>query len=449
MKRKLLSVVLCAAMTASLLAGCGNNSGSSNNNADNKANNSADNKVDDSEDNNVADTENNEAPSGPAASDETVVLRVWAAEEDQNLTNELVNKFKEANPDQEFDITVGVESEAKAKDDILVDPEAAADVFTFASDQIIDLVNAKVLQPVQDVDTITSSNVSGAVEAASVDGTLYAYPFSADNGYFLLYDSNIISDDQVKTWDGILEACGAAGKKAGMVFASGWYNAGFFFGAGFTSELNADGSTKIDWNGTSSTGIKGTDVAQGMLDIAKNPAFLPITDGDSANQIATGTLGAIVSGTWDAEAAQTAFGDGYRATVLPTFTVAGEQVQQGSVAGYKFIGVNANSQQVGWAMELAKFLTNEESQLERFSQRGIGPSNSAVAESEEVKANPALAAVTEQNGKFGVVQMAGGSYWEPSKSFGEIIAQGNPDGTDLQTLLDNVVEAAAQPTVAE
>ena len=104
MKRKLLSVVLCAAMTASLLAGCGNNSGSSNNNADNKANNSADNKVDDSEDNNVADTENNEAPSGPAASDETVVLRVWAAEEDQNLTNELVNKFKEANPDQEFDI---------------------------------------------------------------------------------------------------------------------------------------------------------------------------------------------------------------------------------------------------------------------------------------------------------------------------------------------------------
>ncbi len=76
MKRKLLSVVLCAAMTASLLAGCGNNSDSSNNNADNKANNSADNKVDDSEDNNVADTENNEAPSGPAASDETVVLRV-------------------------------------------------------------------------------------------------------------------------------------------------------------------------------------------------------------------------------------------------------------------------------------------------------------------------------------------------------------------------------------
>lgn len=430
MKRKLLSVALCVAMTATLLAGCGNNGGSQNGGNEGNGNNAA----------------STESSNTPAASDETVALRVWAAEEDQDLTNQLVEKFKEANPDQKFDITVGVESEGTAKDTILIDPEAAADVFAFASDQIVALVNAKVLQPVQDVETVTSANGEATIEAASVNDTLYAYPFSADNGYFLFYDSTVISEDQVKTWDGILEACNAAGKKAGMVMASGWYNAGFFFGAGFTSTLNDDGSTTLDWNGTSSTGIKGTDVVQGMLDIATNSAFLPITDGDTANQIATGSLGAIVSGTWDAEAVQTAFGDGYRATVLPTFTVAGEQVQQGSVAGYKFMGVNANSKQVGWAMELAKFLTNEESQIERFSQRGIGPSNIAAAESEEVKANIALAAVTEQNNTFGVVQMAGDNYWDPTKSFGEIIAQGNPDGTDLQTLLDNVVEAVAQPT---
>ena len=59
-----------------------------------------------------------------AAADGSISLRVWAAEEDQDLTNELVEKFKEANPDQTFDIQVGVESEANAKDDILVDPES-------------------------------------------------------------------------------------------------------------------------------------------------------------------------------------------------------------------------------------------------------------------------------------------------------------------------------------
>lgn len=228
--------------------------------------------------------------------------------------------------------------------------------------------------------------------------------------------------------------------------ASGWYNAGFFYGAGFTTALNEDGSTTMDWNGTSADGIAGTDVVQAMLDITTNPAFLPITDGDTSNQIATGELGAIVSGTWDAEAVEKAFGEGYAATALPSYTCAGKQVPMGSAAGYKMVGVNANSAQVGWAMELAKFLTNEESQKTRFTARQIGPSNIAAGEAPEVQENIALVAVTKQNGTNGVVQVVGGGYWEPTKTFGEIIAQGNPEGTDLQTLLDNLVAAVGQPT---
>ncbi len=419
MKKKVLSALLCVSMVATMITGCG------------------------SSDEGTGAVASGTEAAAPAASGETIALKVWAAEEDQALTAELVEKFKAANPDQTFDITIGVESEAKAKDDILVDPEAAADVFAFASDQITDLVKAGVLQPVQDVDTISSENVAGSVEAATVDGTLYAYPFSADNGYFLYYDSTVVTDPT--NWDAILADCAAADKKAGMVMASGWYNAGFFYGAGFTTELNADGSTTMDWNGTSADGINGTDVAQAMLDIATNSAFLPITDGDTSNQIATGDLAAIVSGTWDAEAVQAAFGEGYSACALPTYTCAGNQVPMGSAAGYKMIGVNANSAQVGWAMELAKFLTNEESQTARFEARQIGPSNIAAGENPAVQENIALVAVTAQNGANGVVQTVGGGYWDPTKTFGEIIAQGNPEGTDLQELLDNVVAAVGQP----
>lgn len=419
MKKKVLNALLCVSMVATMITGCG------------------------SSDEGTGAVASGTEAAAPAASGETIALKVWAAEEDQALTAELVEKFKAANPDQTFDITIGVESEAKAKDDILVDPEAAADVFAFASDQITDLVKAGVLQPVQDVDTISSENVAGSVEAATVDGTLYAYPFSADNGYFLYYDSTVVTDPT--NWDAILADCAAADKKAGMVMASGWYNAGFFYGAGFTTELNADGSTTMDWNGTSADGINGTDVAQAMLDIATNSAFLPITDGDTSNQIATGDLAAIVSGTWDAEAVQAAFGEGYAACALPTYTCAGNQVPMGSAAGYKMIGVNANSAQVGWAMELAKFLTNEESQTARFEARQIGPSNIAAGENPAVQENIALVAVTAQNGANGVVQTVGGGYWDPTKTFGEIIAQGNPEGTDLQELLDNVVAAVGQP----
>ena len=121
MKKKVLSALLCASMVATMVAGCG---GSSSETTDSNA--AADNSA-------AAGTEEAAAP---AASGDTIALRVWAAEEDQTLTNELIEQFKEANPDQTFDITVGVESEANAKDDILVDPTAAADVFAFASDQM-------------------------------------------------------------------------------------------------------------------------------------------------------------------------------------------------------------------------------------------------------------------------------------------------------------------------
>ena len=151
MKKKVLSALLCASMVATMVAGCG---GSSSETTDSNA--AADNSA-------AAGTEEAAAP---AASGDTIALRVWAAEEDQTLTNELIEQFKEANPDQTFDITVGVESEANAKDDILVDPTAAADVFAFASDQLFDLVDAGVLQAVQDVDTVSSENVAGAVEAS-------------------------------------------------------------------------------------------------------------------------------------------------------------------------------------------------------------------------------------------------------------------------------------------
>lgn len=66
-------------------------------------------------------------------SNETVSLRVWGGEEDQNLLKELVEKFKKTYPDQKFDIEIGVESESTAKDTVLTDVEAAADVFAFAT----------------------------------------------------------------------------------------------------------------------------------------------------------------------------------------------------------------------------------------------------------------------------------------------------------------------------
>lgn len=393
-----------------------------------------------------------------AEENETIKLTVWGAEEDQNLLKELTDKFQETYKDQTFDIQIGVESESTAKDTVLTDVEAAADVYAFADDQISDLVKAGALLKLDDyadalqlagktLDDVKAANVDGSIEAATVDGSLYAFPRAADNGYFLYYDSSVLTEEDVASWDSLLAAADKAGKKVGMTLASGWYNASFFYGAGFTTGLNEDGTTAMDWNGTSADGYTGVDVVKGMLDIAGNSAFMAIADGDISNQLASGNLVACVSGTWDGITAQNVYGDGYAATKLPTFKVGDAQVQQGSVAGYKFVGVNGYSENSGWAVLLADYISNEEAQQAFFDQRESGPSNKNVAASDSVKENVALGALAQQ-AEFAQAQKVGGKYWDPAQTFGELIAQGTLSADDdaaIQEALDNLVDGATAP----
>ena len=328
--KKLVALAMSLTMAFSLVA-CGNSDASNTNTSTDAAATT------------VASTE---ATQTAPAEKQDVSLRIWGAEEDQTMLQGMIDSFKEHYADYaNFDIQLGTESESTAKDTVLADIEAAADVYSFASDQLIDLVNAGALQSVDEMDAaleayagksvadVKSANASGSVEAATKDGTLYAFPMSADNGYFLYYNSTLVTPEDAQTWDTLLAAAEKAGKKVGMTLASGWYNASFFYGAGFTTALNDDGSTAMDWNGTSADGVTGVQVVQSMLGIAGNSAFLPIADGDISNQIASGDLCAVISGTWDAAAAQTAFGDGYAATKLPTYTCGDKQIQQGLFAG--------------------------------------------------------------------------------------------------------------------
>lgn len=392
------------------------------------------------------------------AEEETIKLTVWGAEEDQSLLKTLTDNFQAAYPDQTFEIQIGVESESTAKDTVLTDVEAGADVYAFPDDQIPDLVKAGALLKLDDyaealqlagktLDDVKAANVEGAIEAATIDGGLYAFPRAADNGYFLYYDSSVITEEDAASWSTLLAAADTAGKKVGMTLASGWYNASFFYGAGFTTSLNEDGTTAMDWNGTSADGYTGVDVVKGMLEITGNSAFMAIADGDISNQLASGNLAACVSGTWDAITAQEVFGEGYAATKLPTFTVAGTEVQQGSVAGYKYVGVNGYSENAGWAVLLAEYLTNEESQQMFFDERESGPANKNVGASDSIKENVALAALAAQS-EFAQAQKVGGKYWDPAATFGELVAQGTiaaDDDAAIQETLDNLVEGATAP----
>lgn len=391
---------------------------------------------------------------------DTIELTMWGAEEDQDLLKKLADDFIALHSGEAtITINIGVESESTAKDTVLADPEAAADVFAFADDQLKALVDGHAVQAIDEVadalqvagttlDAVKAANSSGSVNAATYDGKLYGFPMSGGNGFFLYYDSNVLSSEDVKTWDSLLAAAGAANSKVGMTLNSGWYNAGFFVGAGFSAgSVDANGTTSIDWNGTSSKGITGVQVVQAMLNIAGNSAFQAIPDGEISGQIAAGGLCAVVSGTWDASAAEAAFGDGYEATVLPTFTAGGQVCQQADYAGFKIVGVNPYSKNVGWAALLAEYITNEASQSARFEARQSLPTNIVAASVPEIAENKALAAIMAQDA-YGVPQTVGGNFWEPTKTFGENIAQGTwaaDDEATIQSALDTMVEGVTAP----
>jgi len=115
-----------------------------------------------------------------------------------------------------------------------------------------------------------------------------------------------------------------------------------------------------------------------------------------------------------------------------------------SFSGFKLVGVNPYSPNAGAAMDLAAFMTDHDAQVDRFRLRRQGPSNVAALSSPDVQSEPAIAAVIAQ-APYADVQRVGTKYWDAAASLGKIIVSGNPDGTPLQTLLDNCVAGITAP----
>ncbi|MDE5910169.1 MAG: extracellular solute-binding protein [Lachnospiraceae bacterium] len=376
--------------------------------------------------------------------DKKVSLTLWGAGEDAELLAELVESFKqEYAKEADFEITIVDQGEADCKEALFGDIEGGADVFAFADDQLRAMVAAGALSPVENADAVKKANIEAAGEAASVNGRLYAYPMTADNGYFLYYNKEYLGDADVKELDTILQIAAENEKKVTMDWSSGWYLYSFFGCTGLEVGLNDDGvSNFCNWNAVD-TPVKGTDVASAMLEIAANPGFSNCVDADFIKGVQDGSVIAGISGVWDAVAIEQAWGNNYEAAKLPTYTCAGNQIQMASFAGYKMLGVNAYSKNVKWAHKLAEWITNEENQTLRFSRRGQGPSNINASSSLEVQNSPAIQAVLEQS-EFASLQRIGGTYWSPVQAFGETMAAGNPQGKALQELLDTMVEAVTQ-----
>ena len=379
------------------------------------------------------------ASSACAADPETIRLTVWVGDNYPAVTEKMVESFKAEYEDMfnvKFDVTIGIESESTAKDTILKDPEAAADVFTFADDQLFDLVNNGAIQALGDYqEEVIENNTAGSVALATVGDTVYAFPMNASNGYFLYYNKSVVKDPS--SLDAILSDAAAAGKFFTMEVPNAWYLYSFFKGAGL-DVVSTDGSVNeaCNWNAID-TKPTGAEVYQALLDICGNPGFKSLSDGDTVSAIQDGSVVAAVNGIWNAAAIQEAWGDDYACAKLPVYSIAGDEYQMSSFIGGKLVGVNPYSDNVEYALMLADWLTNEENQLLRFETLQDGPTNVNLQDNEAVLQNAAIAALGAQS-EFGVKQVVGGNYWTPAGALGQNAVDGAAE--NIQDLLDLCVE---------
>ena len=77
------------------------------------------------------------------------------------------------------------------------------------------------------------------------------------------------------------------------------------------------------------------------------------------------------------------------------------------------------------------------------STKALSPIVKSPWASAEVQSEPAIAAIIAQ-APHAHVQRVGSRYWDAAATLGKILVSGNPEGTPLQSLLDNAVRGITQ-----
>ncbi len=421
MKKKLLAVVLSAAMALTLIAGCG----------DKKTSTSA-----------SGSTKTSASASVDQGEKLEYDITVWCPEKEKPLREEQIKAFNDTNPDGiKFNATVEAVSEADAATQMITDVEAGADLFNFAQDQISRLIIAGALIKLDDeaAKFVKENNDESSVAAVTSGDALYGYPLTSDNGYFLFYDKSVVSDEQAKTVQGVIDACKAAGRVFAAPLKNGWYVAGWFFGTGCDSTWEADDAGNYVGLNDTFNSDKGLIAAKGIYQITSSGVWVD-SDQMAAFDAAI-PAGALVCGPWANGEAKQILGDNLGAAKLPTYVVDGKTYQIGSYAGSKILGVKpqTDATKAVCLSLLAEYLTGKDCQLQRLENEELmwGPSNLEAQKSDAVTQVPGLVALAAQAPFAKPQGTVSGKWWDIGNALGTAISESNGTDAELKDILQN------------
>lgn len=420
--KRFCAIALAAMMAVTAFAGCGSDDSGSSGNGGSGTTTGTSGGSTATGDSAAADVED---PLYGEGENGTINLKVWGPDAAQDILKEQCAAFSEKMKDYgDIQIEVVPQGEADSATQVLTDSTTAADVFGFACDNLNKLVKAGALYQLPEADKafVESTNSPESVSAATVDGTIYAYPETGDNSYVLVYDKTVVSDEQAKTLEGTLEACKAANKKFVMDAGNGYYSCLFMFTGGLKIDgLEDDGITQKFTEFDETTLVNTMMAFHNLLgdqysDIFLNGETTKVVDG-----FKSGTVGAGIDGSWNFASAKEALGDNAGFAVLPTINVDGTDTPIVNMFGYKLLGVNTSTQYPNTSLELAKYLAGEECQQQRAEKLNWGPSNTTVATSDVVKNDAALSAILAQSSNSVAQVSIADTFWTPVGTFGNMI----------------------------
>lgn len=417
MKKKAVSLLMVAAMMATMVAGCGNKAA---NNAGSNASDSTTDAADNTTSDAAEETTGTETADAADAADEEAwsgTLTVWSPQEDQDtgwLAKEC-DAFNAAHPNWDITFNYGVCAEGDAKSTVTQDVENSADVYMLANDNIPDLVSANALAELGGsyLDYVNTTNSDSIVASVTYNDAVVAFPFTS-NTWFMYYDKSVFSDDDIKSFDTMLEK-----GKVSFPLSNSWYIQAFYAANGCT--LFGDGTDEaagIDFGGD-----KAAAVTEYLVDLCQNPNFINDADGAGIAGLRDGSVNAMFSGTWDAESVKEALGDNMGVAALPTVNIGGTEGQMKSFMGSKAIGVNPNAENMQVAMSLAAYLAGEDAQKDHYDMRNILPTNTNIA----IADDPIATAVTKVMTDTSIMQplvSEMGNYWSPAENMGKALIAG-------------------------
>ncbi len=373
----------------------------------------------------------------------TYDIVVWCPEAAVELTKTQIADFNSSNTmGITVNATVEPVSEADAATNMITDVSAGGDLYFFAQDQLSRLIQAAALTKLGQgaADFVKTNNSAGSILAAQAGSDYYAYPLTADNGYFMYYDKSVIPEEDVDSLEKLVADCEAAGKNFSYELENAWYTAGFFFGVGCHSDWITDDAGNFISIDDDFNSDKGLIAAKGLQKIVTSTSYV----NSSAADFASGSA-ICVTGTWNYAAILEQLGDNFGVADLPSFNVDGTDYHIGSYSGCKLLGVKPQSDAKKNAVlnQLAQYLTGAACQIARTETLGWGPANKEALQSDVVTSNPALVALGEQSNYAIPQPNIHGSWWDIAKVIATDIKTSDGSEAALKAALQKYEDSIA------